>query len=130
MPAGSLDAAERTALGQKFPELRLLVLHGSRARGTFHVGSDWDFGYLADRGLDELGLRASLSLSLGTNDVDLVDLRRASAVLRYRVAAEGKSVLERKGDEFERFALDAIRFWLDVAPIVEKAHAELLERLG
>jgi predicted nucleotidyltransferase len=126
MLAEGLDVAD---LGRKFPELRLLVLHGSRARGTHHSGSDWDFGYLADPGLDDLGLRMRLSLALETDDIDLVDLARASSVLRYRAAGEGKPILERSAGEFERFALDAILFWLDVEPVLRKAHAELLERL-
>jgi hypothetical protein len=39
-------------------------------------------------------------------------------------------VLERDRGEFEHFAVSAIRFWLDVEPILRNAHAELLDRLG
>jgi predicted nucleotidyltransferase len=127
MLAERLDVAD---LGRRFPALRLLVLHGSRARGEGHGRSDWDFGYLADPGLDELDLRMRLSLALETDDIDLVDLKRASSVLRYRAAGEGKPILERRAGEFERFALEAILFWLDVEPVLRKAHADLLERLG
>jgi predicted nucleotidyltransferase len=74
------DAA---SLQRLFPQLRLLVMHGSRARGDAHAGSDWDFAYLAGEGFDELGLRAALTRTLGTDAVDVVDLERAGAVLRY-----------------------------------------------
>jgi predicted nucleotidyltransferase len=127
MFAERIDAA---ALGHEFPELRLLLLHGSRARGDAHGRSDWDFGYTAEPGFDELGLRLALSRALGTDDVDLVNLDRASGVLRYRAARDAKPVLERNSGEFEGFALTAIRFWLDVEPILRDAHSELLDRLG
>jgi predicted nucleotidyltransferase len=127
MLAERLDVAD---LGRRFPELRLLVLHGSRARGEGHSGSDWDFAYLADPGLDVLELRMRLSLALATDEIDLVDLKRASSVLRYRAAGEGKPILERRAGEFERFALAAILFWLDVEPVLRTAHTDLLKRLG
>lgn len=40
--------------------LRLLVLHGSRARGDHHAHSDWDFAYQAAPGFDVDGLLTSL----------------------------------------------------------------------
>lgn len=127
MPSAPLDAA---ALQRDFPELRLLLLHGSRARGDAHPGSDWDFAYLADAGLDELGLRAALALALHTDAIDLVDLARAGAVLRFGAAREGRLVLEKAPGELDRFRLDAIRFWLEVEPILTQSHREVLGRLG
>jgi predicted nucleotidyltransferase len=124
---GRLDVA---TLEHQFPELRLLVLHGSRARESAHAGSDWDFGYVADTPFDELGLRLALSKALDTDHIDLANLARASAVLRYRAASDGRPLLERSRGEFELFALSAIRFWLDVEPILRRAHAEVLDRLG
>jgi len=88
-----LDVA---ALWHEFPELRLLLLHGSRARGDAHEQSDWDFAYLAGRQLDELGLRSALSRALGTDRIDLVDLARAGGLVRYRAARDGKLVIERQ----------------------------------
>lgn len=123
----ALDAEE---LRRSFPELRLLVLHGSRARGDAHPSSDWDFAYLADSGLDELGLRAALARQLGTDAIDVADLERAGAVLRYGVARDGQLVLEREAGELERFRLAAIRFWLEIEPVLARSHAAVLERLG
>lgn len=124
---GRLDVA---ALEHQFPDLRLLVLHGSRARHSAHAGSDWDFGYVADAGFDELSLRLALSRALGTDAIDVANLERASAVLRYRAASDATPLLERSRGEFDLFALSAIRFWLDVEPILRRAHAEVLARLG
>ena len=117
-------------LRRRFPELRLLVLYGSRARGEAHAGSDWDFAYVSDAGFDELGLRADLSSALASDEVDLADLDRAGGVLRYAVARDGKALFERSEGEFERFALSAIRFWLDVEPVIRESQQAMLERLG
>lgn len=127
MPSRLPNSAD---LRNGFPQLRLLVLHGSRARGDAHEGSDWDFGYLALPGLDELTLRAALSEALATDAVDVIDLDRAGGVLRYAVARDGKPLLEQPPGEFERFSLAAVRFWLDVEPIFRASHAALLTQLG
>ena len=121
---------EAETLRSLFPQLRLLAMHGSRARGDAHAASDWDFGYLAEPGFDELGLRAALTSVLGTDAVDVVDLARAGAVLRYAVARDGRSLLEQSPGELERFSLAAIRFWLEVEPILRESHGAILEQLG
>ena len=63
------------------PGLRLLVLHGSRARGQAHAGSDWDFAYLADPGFDADELLMRLVEGIGADRVDLADLGRAGEAL-------------------------------------------------
>jgi hypothetical protein len=55
---------------------------------------------------------------------------RAGAVLRYHVARDGQPVLERELGELERFRLSAIRFWLEVEPILTQSHAAVLGNLG
>ena len=128
-PHSPLPELEAEALRRHFPRLRLLVLHGSRAGMEAHPESDWDFAYLADPELDQLELRAAIATALRTDDVDLVDLRRAGGLLRYRVARDGKVVLERDAGEFDTFSIDAIRFWLDAAPAIRSGYAAVLESL-
>jgi hypothetical protein len=70
--------------------------------GDAHSGSDWDFAFVAGPGFDELGLRAALARALHTDAIDLADLQRAGAVLRYQVARDGQPVLEREPGEIER----------------------------
>ena len=127
MPGTPFDPA---ALARALPLVRLLVLHGSRARKEAHQGSDWDFAYLADDGSDELEVRLFLSRWLGTDAIDLVDLSRAGGLLRYRAAGEGNVLYERESGEFEQFALRAIFFWLDAAPALRPAYQAVLENLG
>lgn len=110
--------------------LRLLVLYGSRARRDAHERSDWDFGYLADDGFDSLELRAMLSHTLHTDDVDAANLDAAGAVLRHRVACQGTVIFERSPGLFDDFRYEAILFWLDAGETIRSESQEVLERLG
>jgi predicted nucleotidyltransferase len=122
------DAALR-AIAAKSAGLRLLVLHGSRARGDAHAGSDWDFAYEGETGFDPDGLLTALAIHLNADRIDLVDLDRAGALLRYRAARDGLVVFERDARGFERFVLDAVDTWCDLAPILEPAYARTLNAL-
>jgi predicted nucleotidyltransferase len=117
------------ALAMRCPGLCLLILHGSRARGEAHAWSDWDFAFEAEPGFDPDALLADLAGHLNADRIDLVDLRRAGALLRYRAARDGVVVVEQEPGRFERFALDAIDTWCDLAPILEPAYRRRLEAL-
>ena len=108
--------------------LELLILFGSRARGDARPGADWDFGYLADAAVDAPGLLAVLVGALGTDRIDLVDLRRAGGLLRFRAARDGLLVHE-SADQFDRYRLAAAQFWCDNARILERGYDEVLEAL-
>ncbi|MGH8930096.1 MAG: type VII toxin-antitoxin system MntA family adenylyltransferase antitoxin [Egibacteraceae bacterium] len=123
------DLAARVGASQ-LAGLHLLVLHGSRARGDAGPLSDWDFGFLADDRLDAALLRARLTVAVGTEAVDLVDLARASALLRFRAARDARVLFERDEAEFRRFQLEAVRFWCDAGPVIRAAHDEILAALG
>jgi predicted nucleotidyltransferase len=110
--------------------LRLAVLHGSRARGEAGPASDWDIGVIAADGDPELAaLSAALTGFLGTDSVDVVDLGRASALLRYRAARDGVALLEARPGEFEQFQVDATQFWCDAGPVIRAAHEDVLAAL-
>jgi predicted nucleotidyltransferase len=108
--------------------LRLLVVFGSRARGEAHERSDWDLGYLGEPGLDADRLLADVVLTLGSDRVDLVDLARASALLRYRAARDGVVLHEAVG-EFDRFRVEAISFYCEVQPVIGEAYRRVLQTL-
>jgi len=82
-PQDSIAAIREDA--RAFPGLCLLLLHGSRARGDAHALSDWDFAYESTAGFDPDALLATLADRLKADRIDLVDLTRAGALLRYRV---------------------------------------------
>jgi predicted nucleotidyltransferase len=109
--------------------LDLLLLFGSRARGDAADGADWDFGYLAAVPLDADGLLAVLVEATGSDRVDLVDLDRASGLLRHRAAVDGVVVFEGRPGLADRFRLAAARFWCDAAPVLDRAYSDLLAEL-
>jgi uncharacterized protein len=116
-------------LARQSPGLELLLLFGSRARGDFHPGSDWDFGYLGGPEFDPDDLLARLVLDLETDRIDLVNLDRANGLLRYRAAAEGHPLFESALDRFARFWFDAVSFWCDMGPIIRAGYEEILRDL-
>ena len=126
-PDSVLDAVAATA--QATVGLDLLILFGSRARGDARPEADWDFGYLADEAADMPGLLASLVEVLKHDRVDLVDLGRASGLLRFRAACDGLLVYEAMSDLFDRYRLQAAQFWCDNAPVFERGYEDVLEAL-
>ncbi len=108
----------------------LLLLFGSRARGAATGASDWDLAYLANPELDPAALLGDLASLLGTDRIDLVDLDRASAQLRFRAAGEGRVLYEGSPGTFPRFWLDAVSFWCDAGPLLRAGYEDVLARLS
>lgn len=127
LPADISEIVERAGVD-------LLVLFGSRARGEARPDSDWDLAYRVGKGangsFDPDALLADLVRALGSDRIDLVDLNRGSALLRFRIAAEGKPVYQTDPDAFRAFQLEAVRFWCDVAPVLERSYGDVLAGLG
>ena len=126
-----LIAALREPAGRQ-SGLCLLLLFGSRARGDAYEGSDWDFGFLADPGLEAFDpdrLLADLASALGTERIDLADLSRAGALVRFRAARDGIVIYDRDGTAHPRFWNDAVGFWCDAGPVIQSGYEGILERL-
>ncbi len=125
-----MDPIERLReFAQAFPGLDALILYGSRARGDATPHSDWDLGYLASGELDAGDLHSRIVEALGDDRVDLADLARASGQLRYRAAGDARTIFERTPRTVERFRLEAIAYWLDMAPVVRAEYEARLEKL-
>lgn len=124
------ELRERLSVDPVAAALRLAVLHGSRARGDATEGSDWDIGVLADDPPDLPTLSATLTQILRTDEVDVVDLRRTSGLLRYRAARDNIPLLESPAGEFQRFQLEAVAFWCDAETVIRSAHDDVLAALG
>jgi hypothetical protein len=108
----------------------LAELFGSRARGDAGPGSDWDFAYLADEEFDAPALLGELVARTGSDRVDLVDLDRAGALLRFQAARDGRALFESEAGVFTGFRIAAVGFWCDAGPVLRRAYEERLEALA
>jgi predicted nucleotidyltransferase len=106
------------------------LLHGSRARGDARPDSEWDIGVLAGESPDLLALAADIAAILGTDAIDVVDLRTATALLRFRAARDGVALVERPSGAFEEFQMEAVEFWCDAGPVIRAAQEDVLAGLG
>ena len=111
------------------PGVQVLMLYGSRARGDARAGSDWDLGYLGDPSVDHAALLLAAVDTLGTDAVDLVDLRRASGLLRFRAALDGQAIFERAPGLVDQFRLEAAGFWCEAAGVLEPGLEAVLAEL-
>ncbi|GBD08988.1 hypothetical protein HRbin22_01235 [Candidatus Thermoflexus japonica] len=88
-------------LFQRHP-VRLVYLFGSIARGDPRA-ADVDLAVLPEEGLSFRGLYADLSLALGTDRLDLLDLRSASPVLQQEILRTGRCIFARSEGERQTF---------------------------
>jgi predicted nucleotidyltransferase len=123
------ELAHRLGVHPATARLRLVVLHGSRARGEAHPGSDRDLGVLGDGPVDLAAVGAAVVEAVGSDAVDVVDLSSATALLRYRAACDGVPLLESPHGAFADFQVEAATFWCDVEPVVRDAHERVLADL-
>ena len=126
--------AERLAdLGQVEPALELVVLFGSAAKGRARPRSDLDIAVRGDGPADLDALYLILAPRVGTDRLDLVDLRRAGPLLAFEVARHGRLLFERAPGAFRGFQAFASRRYCDTAKLrraQERAIRVFLERQG
>lgn len=109
MVSGMDDNAQIEYIRQSVPGLIALYRFGSQAKGTAHPNSDVDLAVLARNPLPNMR-RFELAQELATQlhrDVDLVDLRTASTVMRMQVISTGECLAsqdEPARREFEMYA--------------------------
>jgi predicted nucleotidyltransferase len=115
----------------ELPGLGLLILFGSRARGDASDWSDWDFAYLGEPPtvIDRAALSGTLTDVLSTDRVDVVDLQRTTALLRFRAARDGVPVFERSPGLFLRFQEEASLSWCDMEGVLRRAYGRVLDDL-
>ena len=93
--------------------LWLVLLFGSAATGKQHKKSDIDLAFLFDKPVDILALTNRIIRLLHTDDVDVVDLKCASPLLKFSVVKNGKLLYERERGMFTEFYSLAFRRYVD-----------------
>ena len=124
-PLPSLDRV-REAAQQLGAELgaRLIVLFGSAAR-AHAAPADLDLGILADGPLDAVAVTNRLIQALGTQEIDVTDLRRADPLLLALAARDGIPLYEAHPGAFAAFASLAARRFADTRKFRDAEHREL-----
>ena len=126
-----LDRVLVRLLRDALPDVRVVYLYGSRASGGVWAESDVDVAVLPARPLApdvRWDLASRLADALRA-DVDLVDLRTSSAVMRHQVITTGRLLYERDAAERQRFELGAFNAYFDLN-IERRAILEDIRRRG
>lgn len=127
-------AARRLAdLPQTLADLQLLVLFGSAVKGRRASARDIDLAVQCDGPADLDALYLAVAPRLGTDRVDLVDLRRAGPLLAFEVARAGRLLFERQPGTFRQFQSFASRRYCDTEKLrraQRRAIQAFLEREG
>ena len=105
------------ALASARPQLRLVVLFGSLARGDALPDSDADIAVLGAESWDGLGLGSQLAGVAG-REPHVVELEHASDLLRYHVARDGVLLYEAEPYTWARFQAESALRYFDLAPII------------
>ena len=128
----SLPPSIQSAINQ-LPELltstdvRLVCLFGSLAEGT--MGNDVDLAILTES-TPPYSLRNELIAFLGTERLDIVDLKRASPALCFEIIRSGQ-ILYAADEEMQlQFELGIVREYHDTAYLRQKQEEGLKRRMA
>ena len=98
----------------RVPGWRGIWLFGSLSRGQQRDDSDIDLAVLAAAPVDALEL-FELGLELGvqaSRDVDLIDLRAVSTIMRKEIVSEGELVVAADAAACESFVADSLALYV------------------
>jgi len=126
-------ARRLTDVPQALADLQILVLFGSVAKGRRTSEPDVDLAVQCDGPADLEALYLAVAPRLGTDRVDLVDLRRAGPLLAFEVARTGRLLFERQPGTFRQFQSLASRRYCDTEKLrraQRRAIQVFLEREG
>ena len=101
-------------------KLDLVVLFGSQARGKTHPKSDVDIGYIGPKSFDmnaSFKAEGEISHLLKREDVEFVNLRRVSPLMKKVVCDEGAVLYERESGVFTLFKLYALKMYAETKPL-------------
>lgn len=110
--------------------LRLVMLFGSSVTGKMHRHSDIDLAFLFDRDMDIIALTNNVIRLLHTDNVDVIDLKHASPLLRFSVVKHGRLLHERLQGEFNSFSSLTFRRYVDTKKLRDMQATSIKHFLG
>jgi predicted nucleotidyltransferase len=93
--------------------LKLVLLFGSAVLGKVHKQSDIDLAFLFDGPVDILSLTNRVIRLLHADNIDVVDLRHASPLLKFSIVKNCRLLYERQHGMFNEFYSLAFRMYVD-----------------
>jgi len=118
-------------IAQKY-SLELILLFGSRILGQIHRESDFDVAYLSRKDLDledEAELIIELSPIFQSENIDLVNLKRASPLLFYAITKDCQVLFEKKSSVFSALRTYAFKKYIETKPLYEEKFKRLQQRI-
>lgn len=112
-------------------DLELLVTFGSFQTDRFQKQSDLDIAYISKRNLtmdEEISLLSALVFYFQKDNIDLVNLKKASPLLAYEVACNGRILFETK-NRFLLFKIQASARYIDTKRLREARKNFLADQL-
>jgi len=97
----------------KESSLQLAILFGSAASGSTYDKSDIDLAFLFDQSPGIVDLTNKVVRLLHTSNVDVVDLRKASPLLRFSATKHGEVLYEKEPGIFNAFVSLTFRKYID-----------------
>lgn len=132
----AVDATRRTALIKKIArkyKLELLLLFGSRADGKASPDSDFDVAYLAKADLDlnrEAKLITDLAPAFSSDNIDLVNLRKATPLLFYSITTQCQVMFQADDMIFPTMRAYAFKKYVETKPLRQLQYEKLKARIG
>ncbi len=130
-----MDATRRTHLIKKLVAtygLQLLLLFGSRADGKESPDSDFDVAYLGKTDLDlnrEAKLITDLAPAFGSDNIDLVNLRKAPPLLFYSITSKCQVIYQADDLIFPTMRAYSFKKYVETKPLRELQYERLKARI-
>lgn len=119
-------------IAQKY-EIELFLLFGSRAiKNKAHAKSDFDVAYLSKNNLtllQEASLSFDLSKVIKSEDIDLVNIKKASPLLFYAITRGCVVIYEKKPLIFDSLAAYAFKKYIETKPLYDEKFKRALDKI-
>ncbi len=112
--------------------LELILLFGSQASKESYKGSDFDIAYLSKRDLnleEESKLIIELAPIFKSENVDLVNLKKAPPLLFYAIFKNCQTVYEREPLIFPSLRAYAFKKYVETKPLYEEKFRRVQEAI-